>query len=306
MADFLNPYDAYMGGKSQSQTMAKERAERIIQEIIARKKEEMLNSDLASQDVDRRIKEAELAGIPERNRIEQMKAKAYADQVAAQAEAARRAKPYDEARAADLQAQNSYGPLNAIMGMAGTDIGGAAQSYDKLKESLPPNVRAVLERQQPSNFAGPNGQSYESTFNPDGLAKLLESFRRPKEVAGLEKQGMVGQQSETRNIRDNETKITVAQIQAAAKQATADIAANKYTPMDYERHVVSLVRSGKLTEEEGRMLVLEVKQAAANAAAAQDKPTINLEDLGVPTVTPRERRGQGSPQLNLPQGWTIE
>lgn len=300
MPDFTNPYDAYMGGKSQSQVMAKERADRLLAEIIANNKQREIDSGLADSDMARKLKQAELDSFPEKNRIEALNAKAYAEQVAAQAESIRRGKPFDEARAQELQTQNLYGPLSAINHMARTDVGGAAAAYDKIAEQLPPSIRAVLESQQPSGFPG----GYQSRFKPDSMGELLKAFNRSKSVTQLEKQGMVGDQSNTNNIRDNQTKLSIAQLQSAAKKAVADIAAGKYTNKQWEDHITRRVLSGELTEEEGHILQMEFKAASALNSAAQDRPESMIP--GMETQTPRERREMSTqPQLNMPKGWSV-
>jgi len=303
MPDFTNPYDAYMGGKSQSQVMAKERADRLLAEIVANNKQREIDSGLADADIMRKLKQAELDSLPEKNRVESLKAQAYADQVAAQAEALKRGKPFDEARAQELQTQNLYGPLSAIHHMARSDVGGAAAAYDKIADQLPPSIRAVLESQQPSGFPG----GYQSRFKPDSMGELLKAFNRSKSVTQLEKQGMVGDQSNTNNIRDNQTRITVAEINANAKRAAEELkAGNKGAMKTFEQYIVSLISSGQMDFQQGMQYVESVKAAAANASAAQDKPQVDLRELGVPTITPRQEGQRNSqPQLNMPQGWSV-
>lgn len=291
MADFTNPYDAYIGGKSQSQQMAAERAQRIIQEITARRKNEMISSDLQTQELARKLQQAQLDAMPERNRIEALKAQAYADQVKAQKEAYSRTKPFDEARAQDLNAQNAYGPLSAIKDMMGKDTAGAAASYDRIKDSLPQNIRAVLERQSPSTFMGPGGTKVESTFNPDSIGALLEAANRSKSVTSIQNQEAKNQAMLEKANKDNETKLAIAQLKTATQQAVAEAKATGQSPKTFEAYVVQLIQSGTIDYGAGKQAIEEVRAAAALNSASQDKPQTVIP--GLDTETPRERRNQG-------------
>lgn len=266
-------------------------------------------SALAMQEVERKLKEIQAAREDEKITAEIMANKArsdaYAKQVALQGEALNRQKPYDEARAQDLKLSSLYAPLNAIESMSGTNIPAAAAAYNKIRDQLPPHIRA-LELEQDATFANKGQPPVLSRFNPEAMPGLMEGFGRPKTAADLEKERIKQEGAATRAAEANRTKLNIAQLNASVKRAIEDIkAGNPNTKMNVEQQLTQLLRSGDLNFNEFMQYATALRQAAAEASAAQDTPRTDMERLGLPTTTPRQQREKGNaPQL--PQGWKVK
>lgn len=274
---FYNSLDALNRGSQDVNVLAQQRAAALLAKIKADRENEIIDSDIAHK---------------------KAMADSYRAQVEAQLAKTQMEKPYDVARANDLKRQAAYAPLNAIYEQMQSDIPSAAQSYNQLKEKglLPDDVLA-LEGPE-ATFSNPGQPEVRSRFNPGVMKGLLEGFGRPKAVTDIQKTGMQQTGATERNTATNQTQIEIAKIRADATRALAAVKQGQIPKENFENWVTSKMRSGELDPTEGINLVMQARQAAAQAAASQTAPTIDLGQYGVPTTNPaieRQKMGGGSP-----------